>query len=93
MSIITTGLANFLIILAIGIIVGLVINRYGRGWLGRQVVDASGLGDVTYALVGIAGSFIGFHLGVIFGLLPSPLILFLAAIVGAAITIWLWRGR
>jgi uncharacterized membrane protein YeaQ/YmgE (transglycosylase-associated protein family) len=93
MSIITTGLADFLIILAIGIIVGLVFNRYGRGWLGRQVVDASGVGDVTYALVGIAGSFIGFHLGVIFGLLPSPLMLFLAAIVGAVITIWLWRGR
>ena len=93
MSIITTGLANFLIILAIGIIVGLVFNRYGRGWVGRQVVDASGVGDVTYALVGIAGSFIGFHLGVLFGLLPSPLMLFLAAIVGAAVTIWLWPGR
>jgi uncharacterized membrane protein YeaQ/YmgE (transglycosylase-associated protein family) len=93
MPIITTGLANFLIILAIGIVVGLVFNRYGRGWLGRQVVNSSGVGDVTYALVGIAGSFIGFHLGVIFGLLPSPLMLFLAAIVGAAITIWLWRGR
>ena len=92
MAIVTTGLLNLIVILAIGIIVGLMFNRYGRSWLGRQVADATGAGDVTYALVGIAGSFIGFHLAVILGLLPT-LMLFLAAIAGAAITLWLWRGR
>ena len=92
MAIVTTGLLNLIVILAIGIIVGLMFNRYGRSWLGRQVADATGVGDVTYALVGIAGSFIGFHLAVILGLLPT-LMLFLAAIAGAAITLWLWRGR
>jgi uncharacterized membrane protein YeaQ/YmgE (transglycosylase-associated protein family) len=44
-------------------------------------------------LVGIAGSFIGFHLGVVLGLLPSPLMLYLAAAIGAVIVLWAWRGR
>jgi hypothetical protein len=47
---------------------------------------------VTYSLVGIAGSFMGFHIGVILGLLPSVL-LYVAAILGAALTLWFWRGR
>jgi len=93
MAIITTALGNVIMIVVIGIIVGLVFNRYGRSWLGRQVADATGVGDVTYSLVGTAGSFIGFHLAVILGLLPTPLMLYVAAIVGAVVTIWLWRGR
>ena len=93
MPIITTGIANLIVILLIGIIVGLVFNRYGRSWLGRRVADVTGVGDITYALVGIAGSFIGFHVAVILGLLPTPLMLYLGAIVGAVVTIWLWRGR
>jgi uncharacterized membrane protein YeaQ/YmgE (transglycosylase-associated protein family) len=93
MAIVTTGLLNLIVIIAMGIIVGLVFNHYGRSWLGRHVADATGVGDVTYALVGIAGSFIGFHLAVLFGLLPTPLMLYLAAVIGAAVTIWLWRGR
>jgi uncharacterized membrane protein YeaQ/YmgE (transglycosylase-associated protein family) len=93
MAIISTTLLTLIVVLAIGIIVGLLFNRYGRSWLGRQVADATGVGDVTYSLVGIAGSFIGFHLAVVLGLLPTPLMLYLAAIAGAAVTIWLWRGR
>jgi len=93
MAIVTTAVVNLIVIVLIGIIVGLVFNRYGRGWLGRHVADATGVGDVTYALVGIAGSFIGFHLAVILGLLPTPLMLYVGAIVGAVVTVWLWRGR
>jgi uncharacterized membrane protein YeaQ/YmgE (transglycosylase-associated protein family) len=93
MAILTTAVMNLIVILAIGIIVGLVFSRYGRSWLGRQASGATGMGDVTYALVGIAGSFIGFHIAVILGVLPTPLMLYLAAIAGAAITIWLWRER
>jgi hypothetical protein len=92
MPIITTAISTFLILVVIGIIVGLLFNRRGRGWLGRQVADATGVGDVTYSLVGIAGSFMGFHIGVILGLLPSVL-LYLAAVLGAAVTIYLWRGH
>lgn len=93
MAILTTGVVNFLVVLLIGIIVGLGFNRYGRSWIGQQTAGATGIGDVTYALVGIAGSFIGFHLAVILGLLPTPLMLYLAALLGAVVTIWLWRGR
>ena len=93
MAILTTGVVNLIVILLIGIIVGLLINRYGRSWLGRQTASATGVGDVTYALVGIAGAFIGFHIVVILGLLPTPLMLYLGAVVGAAVTVWLWRAR
>jgi uncharacterized membrane protein YeaQ/YmgE (transglycosylase-associated protein family) len=93
MAIVTTALVNLIVIVLIGIIVGVLFNRYGRNWLGRQVADSTGVGDVTYSLVGIAGSFIGFHLAVILGLLPTPLMLYVAAIVGAVVTVWLWRGR
>ena len=75
MPIITTAISTFLILVVIGIVVGLLFNRRGRGWLGRQVADATGVGDVTYSLVGIAGSFMGFHIGVILRALAerSPL--------------------
>jgi hypothetical protein len=90
--IVTSAIVTFLVIVVIGIVVGLAFNRYGRSWLGRQVAGATGAGDITYALVGIAGSFMGFHIGVILGLLPSVL-LYVAAVLGAAVTLWLWRGR
>jgi hypothetical protein len=90
--IVTSAIVTFLVVVIIGIVVGLAFNRYGRSWLGRQVAGATGAGDVTYALVGIAGSFMGFHIAVILGLLPS-ILLFVAAALGAAVTLWLWRGR
>jgi hypothetical protein len=92
MPIVTTAILTFIILVVIGIVVGLAFNRYGRSWVGRQVAGATGAGDVTYSLVGIAGSFMGFHIAVILGLLPS-ILLYLAAILGAALTVWLWRGR
>ena len=91
MAIGSTALANLLIVLIIGIVVGLAFNRYARSWLAR--FGTSTRSDVTSALVGIAGAFIGFHLGVVMGLLPSPLMLYLAAVVGAVGVLWLWRGR
>jgi uncharacterized membrane protein YeaQ/YmgE (transglycosylase-associated protein family) len=87
----TTALTNFLIVLAIGIIAGLVFNRYAQNWLSRQFTTRQS--DITTALVGIAGAFIGFHLGVILGLPPTPLMLYILAIVGAFAVLWFWRGR
>ena len=92
MPLITTALMTFIILVVIGIVVGLVFNHRGRSWLGRQVSETTGVGDVTYSLVGIAGSFMGFHIGVILQLLPS-ILLYVIAVIGAALTIWLWRGR
>jgi uncharacterized membrane protein YeaQ/YmgE (transglycosylase-associated protein family) len=91
MPILTTALANLIIILIIGIVAGLVFNRYSRSWLAR--IGGSSRSDVTSALVGIAGAFIGFHVSVILGLLPSPLMHYLLAVIGALLVLWLWRGR
>jgi uncharacterized membrane protein YeaQ/YmgE (transglycosylase-associated protein family) len=91
MAIGSTALANFLIVLVIGIVAGLAFNRYARSWLAR--FGTTTRSDITSALVGIAGAFIGFHLGVILGLLPSPLMFYLTAVVGAVVVLWLWRGR
>ncbi len=90
MPILTTAITTFILLILIGVIVGLFMNRGGRSWLGRRVAEATGVGDVTYALIGIAGSFMGFHIGVILELLPS-LLLYVAAIAGAFLTIILWR--
>ena len=91
MAVVTTAMGSFLIVLAIGIAAGLVFNRYGETWFRRQFVTRHG--DVTSSLVGIAGSFMGFHVGGILGLLPSPLMLYLAAVAGALLVVWAWRGR
>ena len=80
MAIGSVALVNLLVVLAIGIIVGLAFTRYARSWLAR--LGSTTRSDITSALVGVAGSFIGFHIGVIIGLLPSPLMLYLAAVVG-----------
>ena len=91
MAIGSTALTNLLIILVIGIVAGLAFNRYATGWLAR--LGNTTRSDITSALVGISGAFIGFHVGVILGLLPSPLMLYLAAVVGAVLVLWFWRGR
>jgi hypothetical protein len=90
-AVLTTGVANLLVVLAIGIAAGLAFNRYGQTWLRRQFVTRHS--DVTSSLVGIAGAFIGFHVGVILGLLPSPLMLYVASVVAAFLVLWVWRGR
>jgi hypothetical protein len=91
MAIGSMALAHFLIVLVIGIAVGLFLHRYERSLLAR--VDSTIHSDITSALVGIAGAFIGFHLGAIVGLLQTPVILHIAAMVGAVVVVWVWRGR
>jgi len=91
MAIGSTALVNFIVVVVIGIVVGLAFNRYARSWIAR--LGTTTRSDITSALVGIAGAFIGFHLGVILGLLPSPLMLYIAAALGAAVVLWVWRGR
>ncbi len=83
----TTALQIIIIITLIGIIAGLAVTRYGRGWFGTRA------SSVTAALVGIAGAFLGFHIGVAAGLTPVPVSDYLVAIVGALVTLWAWRNR
>jgi uncharacterized membrane protein YeaQ/YmgE (transglycosylase-associated protein family) len=92
MPLITTALAHLIIVVIIGVVAGIAFNRVGLGWWSRTI-GSSSQSDVTSALVGIAGAFIGFHLAVVVGLLPTPLMLYLGAILGAIVVLWFWRGR
>ena len=83
----TTALQILIVVTLIGIIAGVAIARYGRGWFGTRA------SNLTAALVGIAGAFLGFHVGVVAGLTPVPVADYLVAIVGALVILWVWRNR
>jgi uncharacterized membrane protein YeaQ/YmgE (transglycosylase-associated protein family) len=83
----STALQTLVIVIVIGIVAGLLVVRYGGGWFRTRSSDLSA------ALVGIAGAFIGFHLGAVFGLSPAPIADYIAAIVGALVILWAWRNR
>jgi hypothetical protein len=85
------ALGTFLLLVIFGAAVGFALNRYGQTWLGRQVAGATGANDITYALVGIAGSFMGFHIAGILGI-ASLFLAYILAVAGAALTVYLWRG-
>jgi uncharacterized membrane protein YeaQ/YmgE (transglycosylase-associated protein family) len=86
-----SALGTFLLLVVFGVAVGLAMIRYGHTWLGRQMATATA-GDITYALVGIAGSFMGWHVAGILGI-GSELLSYVLAVGGAVLTVWLWRGR
>ncbi len=79
----------FLLVLVIGAVLGVLFDRFsGRGWLSRQFTGTGGM--VTSALVGVAGSFIGFNLATLFKLgAGAPRLI--GAAVGALVVLWLWR--
>lgn len=80
----------FLIVLVIGIVVGLLYDRFlGPSWLVRQFAGTRA--TITSALVGIAGAFIGFHLGTLLGLGGGTIVLYVAAFIGAAVVLYVWR--
>jgi hypothetical protein len=80
--------AAFIIVLIIGIAVGLIFDRFaGASWLARQFAGTRGM--VTVSLVGIAGAFIGFHIGLLAAV--GPLGAYVAAIIGAVAILFLWR--
>ena len=85
------ALGTFLLLVVFGAAVGFAMIRYGNTWLGRQVASATG-SEITYALVGIAGSFMGWHVAGILGI-GSELLAYILAVAGAALTVWLWQGR
>jgi hypothetical protein len=85
-----TALVHLVVVLAIGIIAGMSLNGVEGKWVGRRTT-MDGTGAATFALIGIAGAFIGFQMAAVIGL-PSFLVPYLAAIMGAVITVVLWRG-
>jgi len=82
---------QFVIVLAIGIVAGLVFDRVaGPGWLARQFTGPRGY--LTSALVGIAGAFIGYHLTALAAIAGGALALYIGAALGAAVILFGWRA-
>jgi uncharacterized membrane protein YeaQ/YmgE (transglycosylase-associated protein family) len=82
--------AVFLIVLVIGIAAGLLFDRFaGPGWFSRQIAGKNRL-MATSALVGIAGSFVGYHLAVLLALVGATALI--GAVVGALVVLWGWRA-
>jgi len=83
-------IAIFLLVLLIGIVAGLLSQRYfNSSWVLKQLGGRRR--TITSALVGIAGAFIGFHIGALLGL-GSALVLLLCAAAGAALVLWGWKS-
>ena len=82
----------FLLILLIGIVAGLIFERVVRpGWFSRELANER-RGMITLSLIGVAGSFIGYHLTLLLGLFrTATLAPFIGAIIGAVLILWLWR--
>ena len=84
-------LLTFVLILAVGIVAGILFDRLaGPSWFARQF-SGSTRGIVTSALVGIAGAFVGYHIALLLALGGGLLTPILAAAAGAAAVLFLWR--
>jgi uncharacterized membrane protein YeaQ/YmgE (transglycosylase-associated protein family) len=61
----TDPIVTFVLILAIGVVAGILFDRLaGPSWLARQFAGST-RGIITSALVGIAGAFVGYHVAVL----------------------------
>jgi uncharacterized membrane protein YeaQ/YmgE (transglycosylase-associated protein family) len=82
---------TFVLVLAIGIIAGFFFDRLaGPSWLARQFAGST-RGIITSALVGVAGAFVGYHIGLLLALGGGILTTVIAAGVGAAAMLFVWR--
>ncbi len=80
---------TIILVLVIGIVVGIGALRVNRpNWLTRQIAGGR-RAELTSALVGVAGAFIGFHVGAL--MVFDTIILLLFALVGAVLVVWAWR--
>jgi uncharacterized membrane protein YeaQ/YmgE (transglycosylase-associated protein family) len=87
----TDPVVTFLLVLAIGVIAGLLFDRLaGPSWLARQF-SGSTRGIVTSALVGVAGAFVGYHIAMLLALGGGIVTSVIAAAVGAAVVLFGWR--
>jgi uncharacterized membrane protein YeaQ/YmgE (transglycosylase-associated protein family) len=85
----TDPIVVLLCVLAIGAVVGILIEKIAStSWLTRQM---TGTGRVllTSALVGIAGAFVGYHIGLVTKL--TGFIPLITAAVGALVVVIVWR--
>jgi len=86
----TDPLVLLVLVVAIGVVAGILFDRLaGPSWLARQF-SGSSRGIITGVLVGVAGSFVGYHIALLAlgGGLTASLI---AAAAGAAVVLFIWR--
>jgi uncharacterized membrane protein YeaQ/YmgE (transglycosylase-associated protein family) len=81
-----TLLANPVVVLILIILIGAII-----GWLYEKQTH-SPHGYITSALVGVAGSYTGYHLAALIAV-PNYVAIFrlIAAAIGAIVVLWAWR--
>ena len=82
----------FFVLILIGIVVGLIFERTVRpGWFSRDLANER-RGMITLSLIGIAGSFMGYHLTLLLGWFRTGVIApFIGAMLCAILVLWLWR--
>jgi len=82
---------TFLLVLVVGIAAGVLFDRVaGPSWLARQF-SGSTRGIITSALVGVAGAFVGYHIAGLLALRVGLVTSLVAAAVGAAVVLFVWR--
>jgi len=87
----TDLVVTFLLVIVIGIVAGILFDRLaGPSWLARHF-SGSTRGIITSALVGIAGAFVGYHIGLMLALGGGLVMSVIAAAVGAAVVLFAWR--
>lgn len=87
----TDPAVTFLLVLAIGCVAGFLFDRLaGPSWLARQF-SGSTRGMITSALVGVAGAFVGYHVGVLPAFGGGIVTSAIATVVGAALVLFGWR--
>jgi len=83
---------SFVVVIIIGAAAGWILEQVMRtSWLSKQI---AGPGRVllTSALVGIAGSFIGYNLAILLiHARGGSIVPFVGAILGAALILFAWR--
>ena len=84
----TAPLASLVTTIAIGVVASIVFNRYAQPWFPTRI---GAISNRTSALVGVAGAFIGLHIGIVVGLPAWPAMLYIAAIIGAFAVSWAWQ--
>jgi uncharacterized membrane protein YeaQ/YmgE (transglycosylase-associated protein family) len=88
----TDPVVTFLVVLVIGVIAGFLFDRLaGPSWLARQF-SGSTRSIITSALVGVAGAFVGCHIGKLLAVGGGIATTVIAAVIGAAVVLFVWRA-
>jgi uncharacterized membrane protein YeaQ/YmgE (transglycosylase-associated protein family) len=83
---------SILLVVVVGALCGLAVEKFlPRSWFATRM--AGGQSTLTHILVGIAGSFIGFHLAMLTTASSvNALVPFIAAAVVSLLILWGWRN-